>query len=71
MKKAKINYDAQSDALYLVIKEGYEDRHEEVAPGIFVELDKAGELIGVEILNASSNIGKLFKKKARVYAASN
>lgn len=71
MKKAKINYDVQSDALYLVVKEGYEDKHQEIAPGVFVELDKAGEVIGVEILNASANIGKLFKRRAGAYAAPN
>lgn len=71
MKKAKINYDVQSDALYLVVKEGYEDKHQEIAPGVFVELDKAGEVIGVEILNASVNIGKLFKRRAGAYVAPN
>ena len=69
MKKAKINYDAKSDVFYLAVKEGYEDKHQEVAPGIFVELDKAGELMGVEVLNASSNIGKLFKNNSEVYAS--
>ena len=60
MKKSKINYDSQSDVFYIVIKSGYEEVHREVAPGIFVELDKKGELIGIEILNASKNLGKFF-----------
>jgi uncharacterized protein YuzE len=69
MKKARINYDAKSDVFYLAIKEGYEEKHQEVAPGVFVELDKAGELMGIEILNASSNIGKLFKNNSGVYVS--
>lgn len=60
MKKLKINYDSQSDVVYLVVKKGYEEVHQEIAPGIFVELDKKGDLIGIEILNASKNLGKFF-----------
>ena len=60
MKNKKINYDSKNDVFYQVVKEGYEDKHEEVAPGVFVELDKKGQLIGIEILNASKNIGKYF-----------
>ncbi len=61
MKKTKINYDSKSDVFYITVKSGYEEKHQEVAPGIFVELDKQGKLMGVEILNASQNIGRFFK----------
>ena len=60
MKKPKINYDPKSDVFYMVVKNGYEENHREIAPGIFVELDKKGDLIGIEILNASKNLGKFF-----------
>lgn len=60
-EKQKNNYDPKSDVFYIILKEGYEEKHQEVAPGIFVELDKKGKLIGVGILNASQNIGKFFK----------
>lgn len=40
----------------------YEEKHQEIAPGIYVELDKKGQLIGIEVLNASKNIGKFFQK---------
>lgn len=60
MKKPKISYDAQSDVFYIVVKNGYEESHREIAPGIFVELDKKGDLIGIEILNAGKNLGKFF-----------
>lgn len=61
MKKTKINYDPKSDVFYIVIKDGYEDKHQEIVPGIFVELGKKGEVLGIEIINASQNIGKFFR----------
>ena len=63
MKNKKINYDPKSDVFYIILKEGFEEKHQEVAPGIFVELDKQGKLMGVEILNASQNIGKFFNNQ--------
>ena len=55
MKQAKqrIFYDKKSDALWLLIKSGIESEHKEIAPGVSVELSPQGELLGVEILNAS------------------
>jgi uncharacterized protein YuzE len=49
----KYNYDKKSDSLFIFVKEGEEESFEEIAPGINVELDKDGEIIGVEILKAS------------------
>lgn len=48
-----VNYDAQSDVLYLGARAGIEEEHIEIAPGISAELDNAGQVIGVEVLNAS------------------
>lgn len=70
MKSKKINYDPKSDVVYMIINDGYEEKHQEIAPGIFVELDKKGKLIGVEILRASQNIGKFFQKKNPSYSVS-
>ena len=52
--KPVINYDSKSDVLYIVAKKGKEEEFVEVASGINVELDEKGEVIGIEILNASS-----------------
>jgi uncharacterized protein YuzE len=49
----QIRYDPGSDTLYLLIKEGYEEEFVEVADGVNVELDEDGDLLGIEILNAS------------------
>lgn len=58
-----VYYDNQSDTLWFVIKEGAEDEYREVAPGINVELGKEGELMGIEVLNASKVLKPLFNKE--------
>ncbi len=55
--KQKIYYDKQTDVLWLYIKSGAEKQHKEVAPGINIEIGNEGELLGVEILNASKVLG--------------
>ena len=59
--KPLVNYDAKSDVLYIVAKKGREEEFVEVTPGINVELDVKGEVIGIEILNAS----RFFKPVAK------
>lgn len=56
-KKSLVNYDAESDVLYIVTHEGVEEAFVEIAPGIHVELDDTGKVIGIEVLRAS----KVFK----------
>lgn len=66
MKKAKqkIYYDKKTDVLWLMVKPGPEDKHQEIAPGISVELDKNGQLLGIEILNASKVLGSKLNTKS-------
>jgi uncharacterized protein YuzE len=52
-KNPIINYDEESDVLYIVTSKGVEEEFVEVAPGIGVELDESGKVIGIEILRAS------------------
>ncbi|OIO49964.1 MAG: hypothetical protein AUJ34_00190 [Parcubacteria group bacterium CG1_02_41_12] len=63
--KKNVNYDAKSDVLYFGIKKGVEEEYAEVAPGVNVELDKEGNVIGVEVLNAS----KMLKPVAKIMQA--
>ena len=49
----RFNYDSKSDSLYIHVKEGEEDSFEEIVPGINLELNEDGEIIGIEILKAS------------------
>jgi uncharacterized protein YuzE len=53
-KESYVNYDSKSDVLYIVTKKGEEEEFVEVAPGVNVELDEKGEVIGIEIINASN-----------------
>ena len=46
-------YDKESDSLFIYVKEGEEDSFEEVAPGVNLEMNEKGDIIGVEILQAS------------------
>ena len=48
-----INYDSQSDVLYIAIKKGIEEEFVEISPGVNVEIDERGEVIGIEFLDAS------------------
>lgn len=59
--KPKIAYDSKSDVLYIVTKKGKEEEFVEIAPGINVELDEKGEVIGIEIVNASTFLKPIAK----------
>ncbi len=60
-KKSQITYDYESDVLYIVAKKTVEEEFVEVAPGINVELDDKGQVIGIEILNASKCLKPIAK----------
>lgn len=53
MKDFRVFYDETEDILYLG-KEGEEEEVVELAPGVNIELDESGKLIGIEIFKASS-----------------
>ena len=51
-----MNYFKEEDILHLLISEESETGSVEISPNITAELNEAGELIGVEIINASTYI---------------
>lgn len=53
MKKNKINYDKKKDLLYIMLREGTEERFEDISEDITVEYDAENRPIGIEIFNAS------------------
>lgn len=59
--KPELYYDQEADVLYIVAKEGEEEEFVEIAEGVNVELDKNKEIIGIEILNASSFMKPVLK----------
>ena len=67
MEDFKVFYDEEEDVLYLG-KEGQEEEVIELSPGVNVELDGSGKLIGLELFNASTlfkDIVKPMEKRLR------
>jgi len=56
MSETKMNYFEDEDILHLVISDEKEANSVELSPNITAELNESGELIGIEILEASSFI---------------
>jgi folate-binding protein YgfZ len=56
MNKAKLAYFEKEDVLHLAISDEPESGSIELSPNITAELNEKGELIGIEILNASAFI---------------
>jgi uncharacterized protein YuzE len=54
MNKSKIKYFEKEDVLHLLIADEEEAGSVEISPNITAELNEAGELIGIEILDASN-----------------
>jgi uncharacterized protein YuzE len=49
----RIEYDPEVDALYVRLTESKIIESEQVQPGIILDFDAAGKVVGVEVLNAS------------------
>lgn len=56
MNKPRIVYFEKDDVLHLIMSNELECGSVELAPNVTAELNDAGELIGLEILNASAFI---------------
>lgn len=56
MDKTKMVYFEKEDILHLAITQNEETNSIKITPNITVELDEKGELIGIEILEASTFI---------------
>ena len=60
----KIDYDPEVDALYVRLGESAIEESEEVQPGIILDFDAAGNVVGVEVLRASQRSNPLSFPKA-------
>lgn len=67
--KQKLYYDKDTDVLWFYIKSGAEEEHKEIMPGVSLELGENGELLGIEILNASKVLGSKLGLKPRYSTA--
>jgi uncharacterized protein YuzE len=54
----QVEYDKKADALYIWVRKAKYDISEELAENVIIDLDKKGRIIGLEVLDASKNIGK-------------
>ncbi len=73
IKSPKMVYFENEDILHLVLSDEREAGSAEIAPNITVELNAEGEIIGIEILNASAFLRDtvLESVQAKVLQASN
>ncbi len=53
MKEPKISYDEKEDIIYIMLREGIEERFEDISENITVEYDDQDRPIGIEIFEAS------------------
>ncbi|HWQ39352.1 MAG TPA: DUF2283 domain-containing protein, partial [Burkholderiales bacterium] len=49
----KLKVDRQADALYLPLSDAQASRSEEISPGIIVDYDEQGRVVGIEMLYLS------------------
>lgn len=49
----KVSYDTRTDTLTLTFRGGAVRESDEVTPGVIVDRDAAGEILGIELLDAS------------------
>jgi uncharacterized protein YuzE len=53
----KIEYDPEADALYIQFREALAERNVDVTEGVTVDLDKDGNVIGIEVLWVRERFG--------------
>lgn len=58
----KINYDKIADVLYLVVKKGIIKKTIKMSDLLLVDADKKGNIVGIEILNASTQFASKNKR---------
>ena len=54
----RVQYDEKADAMYIWLRKAKYDISEELAENVVLDLDKNGRIIGIEVLDASKNLGK-------------
>ena len=54
----RVEYDEKADAMYIWLRKAKYDISEELAENVVIDLDKTGRIIGIEVLDASKNMGK-------------
>ncbi|HBT81741.1 hypothetical protein A2757_03790 [Candidatus Giovannonibacteria bacterium RIFCSPHIGHO2_01_FULL_48_47] len=59
----RFHYDKKIDALYIRFNEKRYAESDEVKKGVIFDYDKAGKIIGIEVLDASKRFPREFSSK--------
>jgi uncharacterized protein YuzE len=51
-----VRFDEEADALYIQLGDAHIIESEDVQPGIILDFDNQGHVVGIEILSVSRNI---------------
>ena len=54
----KVIYDRQTDTLSIILRRGQIAESDEVRQGMILDYDKAGQLVSIELLDASEQISR-------------
>lgn len=53
----KVRYDPEVDVLSILLSDALVEESDESKPGVVLDYDSAGNVVGIEILNASKRVG--------------
>lgn len=60
----KIEFDPVADAMYIQLAEGEVEKTEEIKPGMVLDYDKQGNVLGIEVLYVSKRSSLPLKQAA-------
>ena len=66
----RMHYDEQVDALYLSLDESDVVESEEVKPGIILDFNAGGEVVGIEVLDVKRRVPSADLKELKFEVAS-
>jgi len=53
----KIEYDEEADALYIILRDVPASDSRDLDEGVTIDLDDKGNIVGLEVLDASEKLG--------------
>ncbi|MBX3492893.1 MAG: DUF2283 domain-containing protein [Parvibaculum sp.] len=65
----KVRLDEQADALYIRFEETRIEETEEVSPGVMLDFDAQGRVVGIEMLNVKQRLPGADLKRVQVELA--
>ncbi|TVR63386.1 MAG: DUF2283 domain-containing protein [Candidatus Competibacteraceae bacterium] len=60
----KLEFDTQADAVYLELTEAEVEESREIQPGIIMDYDAEGQIVGIEVLYVSKRAETALRKAA-------